>query len=135
MKKTGSTFEKEIFHLIRDSTLKSKIGGNVYRSGMRPFNSSEEDAVVTFITGIDGERQKGMVTINVYVPNINYEGKTKVRNIGRCNEIESYLQEIVQELKKDGYRFSLASIIQTFSEEEIDQHFVSVKLKFEYVSF
>ncbi len=135
MKKTGSTFEKEIFHLIRNSGLKSKISGNVYRAGMRPFNSSKEDAVITFITGRDGERQKGIVTINVYVPDINHEGKIKVKNIGRCNEIEEYLEEIVRELKKDGYRFSLDSIIQTFQEEDIEQHFVSVKLKFEYVTF
>jgi hypothetical protein len=135
MKKTGSTFEKEVFLLIRDSPLKESLSGGIYRDGMRPFNSDKEDAVISFLTGIDGQFQKGIVNINIFVPDIEFGGSNKVKNIARCNQIEELCQGIIPSLKKEGYRFSLDSLIQTFKAEETSQHFVNVKLRFDYVTF
>jgi hypothetical protein len=135
MKKTGSTFEKEVFQLIRDSSLKSIISGGIYRDGMRPFNSDKEDVIVSFLTGIDGQFQRGIVNINIFVPDIDFGGQSKVKNIARCNLIEQVCSGIISSLKKDGYRFSLDSLIQTFKAEETSQHFVNVKLRFDYVTF
>lgn len=135
MKKTGSTFEKEVFQLIRESPLKTALSGGIYRDGMRPFNSCQEDAIISFLTGIDGQFQRGIVNINIFIPDIEFGGQSKVKNIARCNQIEELCQGIVTSLKKDGYRFSLDSLIQTFKAEETDQHFVNVKLRFDYVTF
>ena len=135
MKKTGSTFEKDVFNLMKQSPLKSSISGDVYREGMRPINSNKEDAVVSFMAGLDGQIQSGVLNINVYVPDINNGTEDRLKNIKRCNEIESLCSDIVESLKLDGYRFSLAAIIQTFKSQEIDQHFINVKLKFNYVTF
>lgn len=135
MKKTGSTFEKEVFSLIKSSPLKAALSGDVYREGMRPFNSEKEDAIVSFMTGLDGQIQTGVLNINVYVPDMNNGSKTKVKNIKRCNQLEELCQEVVDSLKLSGYRFSLAALIQTFKAQEIEQHFINVKLKFDYVTF
>lgn len=135
MKKTGSTIEKDIFNLITTGVLKSTITGNVYREGMRPFNAVTEDAVVSFMTGLDGQFQVGVLNINVYVPEIDNGSRFKVKNIARCNVIEEVCSTLVSSLKSKGYRFSLNSIIQTYKSQDIEQHFVNVKLKFEYVTF
>jgi hypothetical protein len=102
---------------------------------MRPFNAVTEDAVVSFLTGLDGQFQTGVLNINVYVPDIDNGSQFKVKNIGRCNVIEEACSTLVSSLKSDGYRFSLNSIIQTFKAQDIEQHFVNVKLKFDYITF
>lgn len=135
MKKTGSTIEKDIFNLIKNSALKSAINGSIYRNGMRPFNSQKEDAVVSFLTGLDGQFQVGIVNINIYIPDIDYGASQKVKDIGKCNSIEETCQTLIDGMRSSGYRFSLDSTIQTFEEEAIEQHFVNVRLKYQYVSF
>lgn len=135
MKKTGSTIEKDVFNLIKTGVLKNTITGNVYREGMRPFNAVTEDAVVSFLTGLDGQFQTGVLNINVYVPDIDNGSQFKVKNIGRCNVIEEVCSTLVSSMKSDRYRFYLDATIQTFKAQDIEQHFVNVKLKYKYITF
>lgn len=131
MKKTGSQIERDIFHLVKESVISSAINGSVYREGTRPNSSQKEDAIVIFITALDGQVQDGVVSINVYVPNKNY-GTYFLKDIKRCTEIEEICQQFFDSLPTNEYLFSLGQMISTFKHPEIEQHFVNVKLKFKH---
>ena len=137
MKKSGLEVERDVFALVNASPIKSAIKGSLYRNGMRPINSITEDAVVSFMTGLDGQFQTGVVTINIYVPDIDNGQGAKVKDLNRCLYMETIGNTLVQSLKASDYRFSLASMVSTFQieEEGVSQHMVNIKLKFELKTF
>lgn len=133
MTRTGQQVENDIYGLLKNSPLKSFINGEVYKYGTRPRNSNAEDAVVKFVTGLDDEIQTGVVVVNIYVPNIDtFQNGIMVRNIFRCTEIEIKANEWMKSLTAGvtDYLFSLAQTIYTEEEPEINQHFVTVRIKF-----
>lgn len=135
MRKTGSEIEADVFTIINVSQLKGAISGSIYKSGMRPINAKSEDAIVSFMTGLDSEIQTGVVNVNIYVPNIDNGSGSLVKNASRCRTIEVLINSIVQELVPGDYRFALGAIVQTFPADEINQHFINAKIKFELVTF
>jgi hypothetical protein len=133
MTRTGQQVENDVYGLLKNSSLKSFINGEVYKYGMRPRDSKAEDAIVKFVTGLDDEIQTGVVVVNIYVPNIDaFENGVTVRNIARCAEIEIKATEWITSLTAGTteYLFSLAQTIYTEEEPEINQHFVTVRIKF-----
>ena len=64
MNKTGDEIELDVFNIITNSQLAKEIKGNVYREGTRDLNPMEEDIIVSFLTGLDGQFQTGSVTVN-----------------------------------------------------------------------
>jgi hypothetical protein len=135
MAKTGKQIQGDIYRLLRDSTLYTKLTGEVYRNGYRPRDSRKEDAIVTFTTGLADEIQTGVVTVNIYVPDIDpYQNGTWVEDGKRTEEIEHLAQAWVESLSCEisCYKFKLQQTIYTEEEAEINQHFVVVKLKYEY---
>ena len=72
--KTGLHFEKIFFRAIKDQL---PISGGYYRDGIRPLNnvSTSEDCVVIFKTGVDGDIQRGFITINVFIPDISFDSR------------------------------------------------------------
>lgn len=136
MKKTAGQIEQDMFDMIKSSSICALISGGVYKEGMRPHDSKVEDIVVTFLTGIDGQIQSGVVVVNCYVPDMSNGGTLKVKNIPRCTEIESELSLMAQSITIfNEYKIKQDKIIQTFSETEIQQHFVNLRLKFERTTF
>ena len=129
MKKTGGEIEKDLYTLIKNSAVKTAITGSLYRQGMRPINSLTEDAVVSFLAGIDGDIQEGVLNLNIYVPNIEVSGQ-KVKNITRCTELEVIVNTFIQSLIAGEYVFELDKMIQTFQEAVIEQHFINCRIKF-----
>ncbi len=127
MRKTGSEIEQDVYELL-SSEMQGFIRGTVYLRGGRPINAKTEDAVISFMTGIDAQMQTGALTINVYVPNPE-NGVTK--NHKRCVEVERFMQNLIEKWSvKSEYHFWLGQTINTFSEDKINQHFVNVKLKY-----
>ncbi len=135
MRKTGSEIESDVYAIINASQLKTAIGGLTYKEGLRPINSKAEDAVVSFMTGLDGQIQTGVVNLNIYVPNIDNGSGSLVKNVSRCRVLEILANAIIQELVPGEYHFALGAIIQTFPADEINQHFVNCKIKFELSTF
>lgn len=132
--KTGKQVQEDVYRLLRDSTLSSMISGAVYRKGERPRNSKVEDAVVIFTTGLPDQIQTGVVTVNIYVPDIDPFGNgVLTEDSKRTAEIESLAQAWVNELVADvnTYNFSLQLTIYTEAEADIHQHFVVIRLKYE----
>lgn len=131
MAKTAKQVQTDIIELIRNSEIAADISGEVYRNGYRHRDSRLEDIVVTFTTGLPDEIQTGVVTINVYVPDIDpYGNGVLVEDGERTEALEILSQKWVDSLMGSGtnYVFKLRQTIYTEAEQDINQHFVVVKL-------
>lgn len=134
MEKTEKQIEKDIFHIIRNSELKEIIAGKFYRAGMRPKNAMTEDAVVKFLTGIDGQEQSGIVLINIYVPDIPSNDGEFVEDISRIDSLEQSLNNILS-LKSNEYLFEKDGTPKSFPVEGIAQHFINLRLHYRRSTF
>lgn len=135
MKKTGSQIEYDVFNILRGSLLATTIKGSIFREGMRPNGAKTEDAIVSFVAGLDDQIQTGVVNVNIYVPDIANGSAVPVKNGSRCQELEVLSNNIIQSRLPGEYRFKLGATIQTYKAEGIDQHFVNCKIKFELTTF
>lgn len=135
MAKTGKQVQGDVYRLLRDSTLYTKISGEVYRYGYRPRDSRKEDATVRFTAGLPDQIQTGVVTVNIFVPDIDPDANgTWVEDGERTEQVEKLAQAWADSLTAEVscYKFKLEQTIDTYDEPDIHQHFVCVKLKYEY---
>lgn len=135
MAKTGKQIQGDIYRMLKASTLATAISGEVYRNGFRPRDSQKEDAIVIFTTGTPDEIQEGVVTVNIYVPDIDpYDNGVTVEDSERTEELEQLADEWVNSLTADKscYKFRLMQTIYTEDEAAINQHFVVIKLQYRY---
>ncbi len=134
MAKTAKDIQSDFLALLKGSALESEVNGKVYRDGLRPRDSRKEDIVVIFSSGDDdGQIQTGIVTLNIYVPDITpYRDGTLVENAARTATLERAAQEWYESIRgaKPEYLFRLYNTIHTGMEECIHQHFVVVQIKF-----
>lgn len=131
MAKTAKQVQTDIIDLLRNSELAAEITGNIYRKGYRPRDSRQEDIIVIFTTGIPDEIQTGVVTINIFIPDIDpYGNGVQVEDGERSEALEALAQRWVDNLSGTNYLFELQQTIYTEAEPEINQHFVVVKLRY-----
>ncbi|MDR1197532.1 MAG: hypothetical protein LBK94_00775 [Prevotellaceae bacterium] len=137
MTKTGQQIEDDVYELVKDSALKSFVNGDVYKYGTRPCNSKAEDIVVKFVSALSEQIQSGTAVVNIYVLDIDaFDSGNLIRNIERCKQIEQKANEWAVSLSanRTDYLFSLAQTIYTEEEPDINQHFVSIRLKFKLLT-
>lgn len=136
MKKTASQIEADIYKYFKGK-IDPLINGQTYRNGVRPLNSQKEDCVISFLTGLDGQYQTGVVNINIFVPLVKNNDNQYRKNFVRCDAIEQALMPIIEEAETDlrNYRLQLHQMIQTFEETDIKQFFINAKIKFRYNTF
>ena len=135
MAKTGKQVQGDVYRLLKDSTLYAMISGDVYRNGMRPRDSRLEDAVVTFTAGFPDQVQTGVVTVNIFVPDVDpYENGVLVEDGERTEQLECLAQEWADSLTAEVscYMFRLMQTIYTEEEADIHQHFIVIKLAYRY---
>ena len=131
--KTSRQVQGDIYRLLRGSDLAKSINGDVYRQGMRPRDSRSEDAVVVFTTGTSGQVQDGVVTVNIYVPDIDpLDDGSLVEDTRRTEELEAAAAEWAEGLRAPGYLFRLDGAVHTAAEPFIAQHFVVVRIRWRY---
>lgn len=133
--KTGKQIQGDVYRLLAASQLATQLSGHVYRDGYRPRDSRLEDATVTFTAGTPGDIPTGIVTVNIYVPDIDPDGDgTWVEDGQRTEEIERLAASWVDGLTADvsSYLFRLQDTIRTEAEPDIRQHFVTIRLKYRY---
>lgn len=131
--RTAKDIQGDIIELLKKhGRLATTVNGEIYRNGYRPRDSRTEDIIVTFTAGTSGEIEEGIVTINIYVPDIDpFDDGVFVENGARCDEIEDIAAQWVESLKGvSPYHINLRQSIYTESEEEIRQHFIVVKLAY-----
>ena len=136
MKKTASQIEADLYKYFKDK-INPLINGQTYRNGVRPLNSQKEDCVISFLNGLDGQYQTGVININIFVPLVKNNDNQYRKDFVRCDTIEQALMPIIENAKTDlrNYRLQLHQIIQTFEETDIKQFFINAKIKFRYNTF
>ena len=136
MARTAHQIQGDIKRLIENSDLAKAVSGKVYRgdgeNGERPRDSKFEDIVVIFTTGIPDQIHEGVVTVNIFVPDIDAYGKGELVEDGkRCEELETEAEKWYRGLNgKTDYLFSLEDTIHTSYAPELHQHFVVVSLRY-----
>ena len=134
MAKTAKDIQTDFYTLLKDSDLAAMVNGIVYRDGFRPRDSKKEDIVIIYSAGEDdGEIQSGIVTLNIYVPDIlPYKNGTMVENAARTAKIERAAQEWYESIRgvMPEYIFRLYNTIHTTADEDINQHLVVVQVKY-----
>lgn len=133
--RTSRQIQGDIYGLLQGSTLATMLSGGVYREGTRPKDSWLEDAVVIFTTGVPTQVQEGIVTVDIYVPDIDpYDDGTLAEDGERCEEVETLAQAWVDDLTAgvSNYLFELSETIHTNHDPDINQSFVVVKLGYKY---
>jgi hypothetical protein len=134
--KTAKEIQGDVIGLLKNSGLAGTVNGRVFREGYRPRNSRAEDIVVIFTTGLPGQLHVGVVTVNVFIPDIeDQDSGVAVENGRRCGELEVACSDWVESLTTavSDYRFTLQQTIYTENDAEIKQHFVVIKLKYEII--
>lgn len=136
MKKTASQIEADIYKYFKNK-INTLINGQTYRNGVRPLNSQKEDCVISFLTGLDGQYQTGVININIFVPMAKNNDNQYRKNFVRCDAIEQALMPIIEDSKTalKNYKLQLHQMIQTFEETDIKQFFINAKIKFRYNTF
>lgn len=136
MPRTASQIQSDVYELLRGSDFARMLTGGVYRAGFRPRDSKFEDAVVIFTTGaIGGDIESGVVTINVFCPDIDpYGNGVLVCDGERVAALEVSAAQWVESLTADksNYLFRLKETIHTTEDPDINQHFVVIKLAYRY---
>ena len=137
----GEKLEKDLYDIANafNAEYLNVVGGIYYR-GLRPFQDNislyQEDIVIAFLTGTSGDIQKGTCLVNVYVPNVQAKSGIAYPNKQRCAAIAEALELFPKFANDnaDGIYFKQSDMIYTFAEDNINQHFVSLKMEFKVLN-
>ena len=139
MAKTAKQIQSDIIALLDGSDLVKMLSGRVYRgtpeSSYRPRDSRLEDLIVIFTEGTPEQIEYGTVTLNIYVPDVDpFNDGVLVEDGQRTEELESAADDWVKSLncERSCYKFNLRQTIHTQYNPDIRQHFVVVKLGYQY---
>ena len=133
--KTEQEIERDFYSFVKNSPLGISIKGKVYRDEMRPANAKSEDLIVKFYTGVDGQIQTGTVIIDIYVPDIANGDGRKVKNSPRIAELQRLVLEFVENNENTEYQMETELSPYTIPSEEIEQHEIKTRIKFNRITF
>ena len=133
--KTEKRIERDFYEFVTKSELAKAVSGKVYRKGMRPPESYKEDIVVKFLSGVDEQVQSGIVVLNIYVPDISVRSRgAKVENIKRIDELEELAVSFIEGNDSNEYDLEKDGTPKSLEAEGIEQHFISVRIKFKRIT-
>jgi hypothetical protein len=133
--KTEKQIEKDIFRIIKASPINTMIGGTLYRKGMRPRNAKTEDAVVAFLSGLDGQFQTGVVLLNIYVPMTQNASSDKITDISRVETLEAAVKDFFDECSEVNYLFEQRETPYSEDLDEIEQTRINVRIHYTRTTF
>lgn len=113
------------------------IRGALYQEGCRPLDSKAEDAVITVSTAGGGQIQEGKAKVNIYVPDIDNGSGLPVPDKGRIQELSALGEAVIQALNDadTDYEFTLDPAPKDYVNHENKQHFVSIGIAFQRITF
>lgn len=132
--KTENQIERDFFSFVKGSNLGKALLGGVYRSGMRPNDAKTEDLVIKFLAGIDEQVQSGVVIFNLYVPDIPYSDGRMVKDMNRIGELQELILDFVNNAGDGEYWLMTDVTPTTMRNEEIEQHFIYARIKFNRIT-
>lgn len=133
MRGTSLSVVSDVYNLVMSTEIPNFISGSVYKVE-RPLNSTLEDMVIMFRTGLDGRlldgnTQEGALSINIFVPFIDNGMGVKTPNIERLEQIETFIEPLLRGTT-DKYIYWYGDMIQSFREDTINQSFIYVDLRY-----
>lgn len=131
MKKTEIQIERDFYQLIKNSRLGAAIRGTVYRSEMRPADATDEDLIVKFLAGTDEQIQRGVVILNLYVPDINFADGRKLADKNRIGELQELILDFIDTCDDTDYLITSDSTPYSTKNPDIEQHLIVARLKFQ----
>lgn len=134
MIRTSNEIEGFFFKTVRASSLGKRIKGKVYRHGTRPANRREEDIIVAYIGGIDGQVQDGAVHVSVFVKDIPNESGDLVIHHERIGVLESLAQDLVADFRGSDYYVRTTTTAKAYAVSELDQHCFTIRLEFKVLT-
>ena len=133
MIKTEMQIERDFYSFVKNSDLGKAIKGKVYRPEMRPANATTEDLIVKFLAGLDEQVQTGVV-IFFYVPDIPHADGRMVPDKNRIGKLEELLLSFVETAGGTEYWLETDTTPTTMRNEEIEQHFIYARIKFNRIT-
>lgn len=134
MIKTETQIERDFYSFVKNSDLGKAIRGTVYRSEMRPTDATTEDLIVKFLAGLDEQVQTGVVIFNLYVPDIPYTDGRMVPDRKRIGELQELILSFVETAGGTEYWLSTDATPTTMRNEDIEQHFIYARIKFNRIT-
>ena len=134
MIKTETQIERDFYSFVKNSNLGKAIRGTVYRSEMRPTDATTEDLIVKFLAGLDEQVQTGVVIFNLYVPDIPYTDGRMVPDRKRIGELQELILSFVETAGGTEYWLSTDATPTTMRNEDIEQHFIYTRIKFNRIT-
>lgn len=133
--KTEQQIERDFYSFVNNSPLGKAIKGKVYRDEIRPTDAKAEDLIVKFYTGVDGQVQTGTVILDIYVPDITNKDGRKVKNSPRIAELQELVLNFIENNDNTEYLMETELSPYTIKSEEIEQHEIKVRIKFNRITF
>lgn len=134
MKKTEIQIERDFYQFIKNSRLGAEIRGTVYRSEMRPADATDEDLIVKFLAGTDEQIQRGVVILNLYVPDVNFADGRKVADKNRIGVLQELILDFIETCDDTDYLIESDGTPYSTMNPDIEQHLIVARLKFQRIS-
>lgn len=134
MIKTETQIERDFYSFVKNSDLGKAIRGEVYRSEMRPAKATTEDLIIKFLAGLDEQVQTGVVIFNLYVPDIPHIDGRMVPDESRIGELQEEIRAFVETAGGTEYWLETDTTPTTMRNEEIEQHFIYARIKFNRIT-
>lgn len=128
--KTEQDIERDFYRFISESEIGHTIRGSIYRDGMRPTNAETEDLVIKFLEGTDAQFQSGIVVLNLYVPDIPIGDGRKSKDFKRISTLQNAVNSFFDSGCGNEYDITKDATPKTLRNEDIEQHFIYVRIKF-----
>ena len=126
----------EIETLLRKRVMEAAppITGKVYFKDMRPRQNDNdlhlEDCEVAVLTGTGSEQIEGTCTVNVWVPDTLTSSGIYMKSKRRTDAIEAWMTTLPPIIRDGRIYFQRDGIIATLKEQDTNEHFVSLKMRF-----
>ena len=101
---TGHSAMDAIFDAVRLSGV--VISGHVYKMS-RPINSGKEDIVIIPLALTSDQVQRGIINVNIHVPNLDLPGDQTQPNNKRLEEITEVVTAALDDQWRYDYNFTL----------------------------
>lgn len=105
--KTDIDICKDVYHIVKDSSITSAITGVVSYTGRM---TEKEDCVISVLESLNGQIQDCKVNVNIYVQNMTSSGKL-LMNVPRIDILSPICKEVFGDGKRsvfgDGFKISL----------------------------
>lgn len=130
---TGHDIQDAIYNLLKGSSLENAVSGGVYKDGYRPRDSRLEDIVVIFTQSTAAQVQDGIVTVNIFVPDVDpYNNGVLVEDGARTSAIERAALTWLEGIDRSTIPMRLEAQQPPYTMEDYTarQHFVTLRIRF-----